>query len=377
MKIITVTREQLYDLVWSKTLAKLTKEYAYTNEGIKKICKEFDVPMPENGYWSKLKFDSNIQKTKLNPVFNKEDKIELTIREQGNLENVDQTPLTRRTKEIENNVKAPLIVPEKLINPDILIQNTKKIFEIRKKDRYYRDEKIDAIHMPVEEKNFDRALLIMDTFIKLLKFRGHSFKRDHNNWGPHINVNDVLFSFAMREKNKRIPGTKLYESSTYVPTGILVLKIGESYKAMEWSDGATKLEKQLAKIVAKIELEAQIELEWREECRLHEIKRKEEEKIRKEYEARKELEFDKTKELFKAAEYHNKAKMIREYIDNIELQATKKQNLTPELKEWLKWAKDKVDWFDPLLNKEDNLLTEKDKEELISPKKTNNNFYRY
>lgn len=333
--------------------------------------------MPDNGYWSKLKFDSNIQKTKLNPVFSKEDKIELTIREQGNLENVDQTPLTRRTKEIESNVKAPLIVPKKLINPDILIQNTKKIFEIRKKNRYYRDEKIDTIHMPVEEQNFDRALLIMDTFIKLLKFRGHNFKRDHNNRGPHINVNDVLFSFGMREKNKRIPGTKLYESSTYVPTGILILKIGESYKAMEWSDGATKLEKQLAKIVAKIELDAQKELEWREQCRISQIKREEEEKIRKEYEARKELEFDKTKELFKAAEYHNKAKMIREYIDSIEIQATNKQNLTPELEEWLKWAKDKVDWFDPLVNKEDSLLTEKDKEELISPKKTNNTFYRY
>jgi hypothetical protein len=377
MKTQRVTRKDLYDLVWSKTLAKLTEEFAYTNEGIKKICKEFDVPMPDNGYWSKLKFDSNIQKAKLNPIFNKEDKIQLTIREQGNLENVDQTPLTRRTKEIESNKKAPLIVPNKLINPDILIQNTKKIFEIRKKDKYYRDEKIDAIHMPIEEKNFERALLIMDTFIKLLKFRGHSFKRDHNNRGPHINVNDVLFSFAMREKNKRIPGTKLYDSSTYVPTGILILKIGESYKAMEWSDGATKLEKQLAKIVAKIELEAQKELEWREKCRISQIKREEEENIRKEYEARKELEFDKTKELFKAAEYHNKAKMIREYIDSIEIQATNKQCLTPELEEWLKWAKDKVDWFDPLVNKEDNLLTEKDKEELISQKKTNNSFYRY
>ena len=58
MKAITVTREQLYDLVWSKTLAKLTEEYAYTNDGIKKICKEFDVPMHDNGYWSKLKFDN-------------------------------------------------------------------------------------------------------------------------------------------------------------------------------------------------------------------------------------------------------------------------------------------------------------------------------
>jgi hypothetical protein len=376
MKTQQLTRQELYNLVWSKTLSKLTEEYSYTNEGIKKICKDFDVPMPDNRYWMKLKFNPNIQKTKLNPVFSKEDKIELTVREQGNLENVDQTPLTRRTKEIESNGKAPLIVPDKLINPDILIQNTKKIFELRKKDRFYRDEKIDKIHIPVDEKNFDRALLIMDTFIKLLKFRGHSFKRDHNNRGPHINVNDVLFPFGMREKNKRIPGTKLYDSSTYVPTGILILKIGESYKAMEWSDGATKLEKQLAKIVAKIELEAQKELEWREECRIYHIKREEEEKIRKEHEARKELEFNNTKELFKAAEYHNKAKIIREYIEDVENQATKNNNLKSELKEWLQWSKDKVDWFDPLVNKEDNLLTEKDKEELIALKKTNNNFYR-
>lgn len=377
MKTIAVSREELYDLVWSKTLSKLTEEYAYTNEGIKKICKEFDVPMPENGYWSKLKFDSNIQKTKLNPVFNKEDKIQLTIREQGNLENVDQTPLTRRTKEIESNKKAPLIVPEKLINPDILIQNTKKRHESKNDKGFNRDSIIDTVSIYVQEENYSRALRIMDTFIKLLRFRGHSFSRDRNNRGPRINVKEVLFYFEIREKNKRIPGTKLYDSSTYVPTGILIIKIGESYKAMEWSDGATKLEKQLAKIVAKIELEAQKELEWREQCRINQIKREEEQKIRKEYEARKELEFDKTKELFKAAEYHNKAKMIREYIDSIQIQATNKQNLTSELEEWLKWAKDKVDWFDPLVNKEDNLLTEKDKEELISPKKTNNTFYRY
>ena len=62
MKTQQVTRKELYDLVWSKTLSKLTEEYAYTNEGIKKICNEFDVPLPGNGYWSKLKFNSKIKK---------------------------------------------------------------------------------------------------------------------------------------------------------------------------------------------------------------------------------------------------------------------------------------------------------------------------
>lgn len=32
MKTQQLTRQELYDLVWSKTLAKLTEEFAYTNE---------------------------------------------------------------------------------------------------------------------------------------------------------------------------------------------------------------------------------------------------------------------------------------------------------------------------------------------------------
>ncbi|HSN48741.1 MAG TPA: hypothetical protein VLR29_08270, partial [Flavobacterium sp.] len=63
------------------------------------------------------------------------------------------------------------------------------------------------------------------------------------------------------------------------------MKIGESYKAKEWKDGAVKLENQLAKIVAKIELEAIAELEWREECRLDDIQQAEEDRIRKIFEA--------------------------------------------------------------------------------------------
>ena len=44
---------------------------------------------------------------------------------------------------------------------------------------------------------------------------------------------------------------------------------------------------------------------------------------------------------------------------------------------WLKWAKDKTDWFDPMIKKEDILLYESVKEDLIQIKKKENNFYRY
>ena len=60
METIELTRKELYDIVWSTTLSKLTEQYAYTNDGIKKICKQFEVPMPDGTYWSKLKFNKNL-----------------------------------------------------------------------------------------------------------------------------------------------------------------------------------------------------------------------------------------------------------------------------------------------------------------------------
>ena len=377
METIELSRKELYDLVWSTPLSKITLQYAYNNDGIKNLCKHYDIPMPNASYWSKIKYNKKVKIEELNATFIGVDKIVLTIREEGNSVNINQTPLTIRTKEIESNSKAPLQVPDKMANPDILIQNTKKRHESKNDRGFNRDNTIDTVSIYVQEENYSRALRIMDTFIKLLRFRGHSFSRDWNNRGPHIDVKDVLFYFEIREKNKRIPGTKAYESSTYIPTGILILKIGESYKAMEWADGSNKLEKQLAKIVAKIELEAQKELEWREECRISAIKREKEEKIRKEYEARKEIEFNKTKDLFNVAEYHHKAKIVRKYIDNFEQHSSINNKLTAELMEWIKWAKEKVDWFDPLTNKEDDLLTDRDKEELFLPKKTKNSYYGF
>ena len=377
METIELTRKELYDIVWSTTLSKLTEQYAYTNDGIKKICKQYEVPMPYGSYWSKLKFNKKFKKEKLNPVFNSVDKIILAIREEGNPINIDNTPLTIRTKEIESDPKAPLIVPEKLTKPDILIQNTKSYHQSRKNKDFVRNDKLDIVHIYVEEANYNRALNIMDSFIKLLRHRGHSFRRDRNNYGPKIVAYDVEFSWNIREKTKRILSDKIYETATYIPTGILILQIGESFRAKEWVDGATKLENRLSKVVAKIELDAIKELEWREECRIHRIQEAEKEKLRKEFQAKRDKELLDTKDLFKLAEYHNKANIIRDYISKIENQEPDNNQIPTELIEWIKWAKDKADWLDPLVNKSDELLNEKDKEDFTNQKQTSNSFYRY
>ncbi len=253
---------------------------------------------------------------------------------------------------------APLKTPEKLTKPDNLISQTR---EYKTKGHYnhdnYRTSKIDLLSIyGVENENFNRALIIMDMFVKLLKHRGHSFKRDINGDGPHIIIKEISFPFSMREAQKRIPPEKGSYGSTYLPTGILVLKIGESFRAEEWRDGTVKLENQLAKIVAKLEIDADKEIIRMEESRIYWLKYEEEKERKNQIKKRKDEEIQKFNKLVDFSKQYNQSLLIREYIKAEHEYAISHNNLTDEKIEWIKWATDKADWLDPLINKRDEIL---------------------
>jgi hypothetical protein len=50
---ITLTRQQLYDMVWSKPMSTLAKEFGITDSGLAKRCRAVDVPIPYRGYWAR------------------------------------------------------------------------------------------------------------------------------------------------------------------------------------------------------------------------------------------------------------------------------------------------------------------------------------
>ena len=53
---IIIYRDELYKEVWSIPFIKLTQKYNVTNHLLMKICKQIGVPIPTNGYWSKLRY---------------------------------------------------------------------------------------------------------------------------------------------------------------------------------------------------------------------------------------------------------------------------------------------------------------------------------
>ncbi|MFC6877716.1 hypothetical protein ACFQZF_08315 [Flavobacterium myungsuense] len=354
METIQLTRKELYELVWSTTLSKLTQQYAYTNDGIKKICKQFEIPMPDGSYWSKLKFNKKFKKEKLNPIFGGVDKIILTIREEGNLINVDQTPLTIRTKEIENDPKAPLTVPDKITKPDILTIQTQEFWKAAKNNRFYKDDKKITYPIRFDINNRERALRFMDTFTKLIRYRGHTFSKENIETG--VLVDGIFVELDLREASKRVPAKPPYSGTELEATGEFIFKIGRYSGEKEWRDGVVKLEEILAKIVAKIEIYAQEQKKQEEASRLWRLQYDLEKKIEEEIKKRRNEEVEKFNRLVKLSEQYDKTLIIRQYIEAVQQKAINANNLTPEKQEWINWANDKADWVDPLINKPNDIL---------------------
>ena len=58
-----LSREELYDLEWSKPLTTLAKEHGISDNGLRKICKK----LPKAGHWLKLEHGKPIVVEKLKP----------------------------------------------------------------------------------------------------------------------------------------------------------------------------------------------------------------------------------------------------------------------------------------------------------------------
>ena len=59
------TREQFHELVWSKPMTALAKEFFLSDVALHKICRKHDVPTPPPGWWAKKQAGKNVTVTRL------------------------------------------------------------------------------------------------------------------------------------------------------------------------------------------------------------------------------------------------------------------------------------------------------------------------
>ncbi|SEG52410.1 hypothetical protein, partial [Flavobacterium urumqiense] len=377
-----ISRQKLYDLVWSKPMTELAKEYNISDNGLRKICKKLDIPLPQLGHWQKLQYGKKVKTIPLPKDFKGEETITLNERkEEKDNENNVISEYHKLLKQITADTSLSFDVPDRLSNPDKLISEAKENFTTVAKEKYgiYRGITTTSngiLSISVAPKNCSRALRIMDKMIKLLKQRGHNVIVKENT--TYAVVKGEQIKIRLKEKIKRVI-TKdekySWNNTDYVPTGILSFKIDE-YPEKEFNDTINlTLEEQLPKILTKLELVSEQLKKRREDIenrqREYRIIKEAEEAIKK----RKSTEIENFKKLLDESERCKKAVDMRNYIKQIENNAIKDNNLSEKLTNWINWANNKADWYDPITRKEDELLNENNINDILNPKQPNS-YYR-
>ncbi len=323
-------------------------------DGLRQLCRKYSIPIPQNGYWQKIKAHKPVILVRLPASYKGEDTMELPLRNQENSVPSTLSLQINRAKEITSDPKAPLIVPESLVKPHLLISQTKQYWSMKEDARRKEGAKMEILSIRVEKPNQKRALLFMNALIKLLEYRGHTVQKGKY-WGTDTLVMGVEIPIDLREATRRIPGKDIYNSSEYIPTGELILKIGKYSGEKEFRDGGAKIETMLAKIVAKLEIIAEREIRWEEQSRIAQQKREAEQKVKDEIIQRKQKEIKDFNGLVSDAERYHKAQIIRTYIAAVAANESEEER-SDETRHWIEWAKKKANWYDPILKIPDDIL---------------------
>ncbi len=347
MSSIQLTRKELYELAWSKPIVQLANEFGLSDNGLRKICKKYEIPLPQMGYWQKVQFGKKVERKKL-IHFDKWINTKITINESEANKEHYLTIEARRVSEIKIFCSTLLPVPETLIKPHALIVAAKNDLSTKKEKKSWRNLP-ECIHtdwnllsISVQKHNVPRALRIMNTLIKMVELRGHKVILENKK--TLIVIDDEKYEIRFREKHTRQEmKNERWTSSELVPNDILSIRY-QDYTDKEWVDKGIMLEEKLVRVLAFFELKSIEDKKQRERYRLAQIEADIKREIERKIQAQIDWEKKKNDLLLSNSDQWNKAEKLRQFVTKIEGDT----NNSLKVKEWLLWAKKHLDDLDPL-----------------------------
>lgn len=175
---IKLSRKELYDKVWAKPIIQLAKEFNLSDNGLRKICKNFEIPIPPVGYWQKLQYGKKVIQLPV-PKIDEDKEININVDELKHNFSPENSIRSAVTEKIRNNSSLILKVSDRLSKPDDIVIKTQSNLETKKLSDSY--EKVKGTistnrgfpSIVVSPKNVSRSLRILDNLIKNFKVLGY------------------------------------------------------------------------------------------------------------------------------------------------------------------------------------------------------------
>ena len=376
-----VSRDALYEEVWSDPVTVVALRYGLSDVGLIKICKRMSVPVPTRGYWAKLKSGQVVGKTPLPTLPSTARGIvgPVPLTEQEAASHVRIREAVRQSR-----VESPtLVVPPDLVNPHPLVKAAAA--RLRRREGWNQPAGIrsapkEVLDIQVTHEMLERALLLMDTLLKALDQHGFTVGIDQEKGESVLARGETTLSISLIETVKRSVhiATRAEERARdryfsaaragahisypaipqfdWNPMGKLVLKVG-AWPSRTWSDTErSTIETRLSSVIPAIVGLVEEKRARQEEAQIHQ---RTYETARATYESQVRLRTEERlalRTLLRDAVRLQRANRLREFISAVGEQARQNGDMSSEKHQWIAWAQAKADWLDPLVQRSDPLL---------------------
>lgn len=357
MPTVRLTREQLYDQVWSQPIQRLAQQFGLSDVGLAKLCRRHQVPIPGRGYWRRQQTGYKVRQTPL-PTTADSSLTAIIIDRPTPKPLPDVTaglhPLIAFERQPENRI----IVDNDIEATHPLIRATRQYWAARRRgDGGAAGQPRLAIE--VSSDALPRALRTMQALLVACERRGFEVAATTSGEST-VRILEQPVRFALEERTQQV----LHERTTaeqaaakrgvpirrwdHVPNGRLALKIQRHWSVgRRVADCAQQaIEERLNEFIERLVEQALVQQAEAAEAARKERERQEAERQRKEAEAQR------REEEARIAGFDHFVGACKRTADRRACLATLRDAVGPvepdsELGQWLEWAQEYTERNDP------------------------------
>lgn len=376
-------REKLYEEVWTNPVVVVATQYGVSDVAIHKVCKTLNVPVPPRGYWARVRAGEKLEKTPLpetdsmtkkngSRTFNEVIETETTFLIFMEESDRDKVFLAaQQMKMPEENAK----IHKKILSYKSVVKQWNEKNERPKGAQKNFSSYGYNNHPPflagvISNEALPRVYRILDALFNQVEQLGGSVNEDLSinvrheklhieilemqDEGKHQLTKDEAKQLVKYEDEKKHsswaskPQIRKYD---YIFNGRLRVKICEN-KYFRDKDNFN-IEIKLGEMLIDIYEESEVIKLKREANEEAQRKAEEEKRLREERKNRYNEEVDKTTALSNMAQDYDIACKIRAFANALEPRADKEDEYTIK---YIEWAKNKADWYDPTVVREDEFF---------------------
>lgn len=388
-EMVVLTREQLFERVWTTPMRKLGPELGVTDVGLKKICGRFNIPTPGLGYWAKREHGKAPKRPRL-PKFDDPGLEGIKFQLGAAVHSPRPPALEDRVSEREHLPANKIVVVELVGEQLPLVERTFESLRAANADEdgLVRPGAQKTLNVRVAPERVERAGRIMQALLTALGERGLAVSVDVASGATRVRVLEEQVSFGLhevlhRQERPPTPGEKReMERWSWganqrffknVPTGNLCLAVfsgAANGRRRRFTDSRRRPVENLlnAFVIALHRVAEDIKAERAREMQRR-VEREEAERRLQEYRDQRAAKLQEIHQeeqqvaaLVAEAERWQKAQSLRRYIDAVRLAVTTRDGEVAagsDAEEWLLWATAQADRLDPLTKSPASIIDEK------------------